>query len=124
MKKTFTEYMFMMTILIIILDYLISYLLGEEQFYGVNKTVGWAYDISNQIFYIAILFSFSKILFFIGYLIVFLLRRKTNFTMSIAHISLILLTILSIYLQNFFTSTIFCLLSMVLFSINIYRSHR
>lgn len=122
LKKIFTKHLFFLLILLFGFGFILAYLFGDEQSYGINKTVGWAYDISNQIFYTALIFTFSQILFIIGYLILFLLRLKTNYYLSIAHFEIIILTLL--FYENFIVNTVFCLVSIILFLINVFKSHK
>jgi hypothetical protein len=122
LKKIFTKHLFFLLILLFGFGFILAYLFGDEQSYRINKTVGWAYDISNQIFYTALIFTFSQILFIIGYLILFLLRLKTNYYLSIAHFEIIILTLL--FYENFIVNTVFCLVSIILFLINVFKSHK
>jgi hypothetical protein len=122
LRKIFTKYLVFLLISLFGLGFILAYLFGDEQSYGVNKTVGWAYDISNQVFYTALIFTFSQILFIIGYLIVFLLRRKTNYYLSITHFEIIILTLL--FYENFKVNTVFCLVSIILFFMNVFKSHK
>lgn len=92
--------------------------------YGVNKTVGWAYDISNEMFFNAMILSFSQLLFLIGYLIVMLLGRKTNFYLSLTNFGLSLISIIALLLQCFTLSTISCLFAIPLFFVIILKSQK
>jgi hypothetical protein len=122
LRKIFTNYFFFLLVFLFGFGFILAYLFGDEQFYGINKTVGWAYDITNQVFYTALIFTFSQILFIIGYLILFLLRRKTNYYLSIAHFEIIILTLL--FYENFTVNTIFSALSITLFFANVFKSDK
>ncbi len=122
LKKIFTKYLFFLLILLFGFGFILAYLFEYEQSYGINKTVGWAYDISNQIFFTSLIFTLSQILFIIGYLIIFLIRRKTNYYLSIAHFEIIILTL--VFLENFIVNAIFSLLSIALFFTNVFKSHK
>jgi hypothetical protein len=122
LRRIFTNYLFFLLIFLFGFGFILAYLFGDEQSYGINKTVGWAYDISNQVFYTALIFTFSQILFIIGYLIIFLLRRKTDYYLSIAHFEIIILTL--IFSENFIVNMIFSVLSMSLFFTNLFKSHK
>lgn len=124
LKKIFTNYLCFLLIFLFGFGFILGYLFGNEQSYGINKTVGWAYDISNQVFYTALIFTFSQILFIIGYLIIFLLRRKTNYYFSITHFEIIILTLALMHFENFMVNMLFCGLSLILFFINIFKSHK
>lgn len=123
MKKVFTNYMFLLLISFFLLGFLLAYLFGDEQYFAVNKTVGWAYNISNE----ALLNSFlaiSQIIFIFGYLIIFLLKRKTNYYISLAHFEIILLAFYSISFKNFIVSVVLGAISIILFLINIFKSQK
>lgn len=115
--------MFLLLILLFALGFLLAYLFSDEQFYTINKTVGWAYNFSKEIILTAFI-TYSQICFIIGYFILYLLKRKTNYYISIAHFEIILLTLYSITFQNFTVTVVFCLLSVVLFFVNIFKSHQ
>lgn len=76
-------------LLLIILLLMISTYFGGIGNIGINKTVGWDWDISNWLF-------FSKIglwlIFIIGYGILTLLKYWTNKNLSKLHLVLITLT--------------------------------
>lgn len=59
---------------------------SEIENYGINKTVGWAYDISGFTMYYVKYIVFS---FFIGYLLLAIFKAKTNYHLSIIHFILI-----------------------------------
>ena len=122
LRKIFTKYLCFLLIFLFGFGFILAYLFGDEQSYGINKTVGWAHDISNQVFYTALIFTFSQILFIIGYLIIFLLRRKTNYYLSLTHFEIIILTL--IFHENFIVNMIFCVFSIILFFTNIFKSHK
>ena len=123
MKKVFTNYMFLLLISFFLLGFLLAYLFGDEQSFAVNKTVGWAYNISNEALLNAFL-AISQIIFIFGYLIIFLLKRKTNYYISLAHFEIILLAFYSISFKNFIVSVILGAISIILFFINIYKSQK
>lgn len=123
MKKVFTNYMFLLLISFFLLGFLLAYLFGDEQSFAVNKTVGWAYNISNEALLNAIL-AISQIIFIFGYLIIFLLKRKTNYYISLAHFEIILLAFYSISFKNFIVSVILGAISIILFLINIFKSQK
>jgi hypothetical protein len=122
LRKIFTKYLFFILISLFGFGFILAYLFGDEQSYGINKTVGWAYDITNKVFYTALIFTFSQILFLTGYLITFLLRRKTNYYLSIAHFEIIILTL--IFYENFIFNMLFCVVSIVIFFINVFKSYK
>lgn len=123
MRKLFTRYMFLLLISLFLLGYLLAYLFGDEQFYSMNKTVGWAFTVSNEIL-LNVFLAISQILFIFGYLIIFLLKRKTNYYISLAHFELIILAFYSISFDNFNVSLILGTLSIILFLINIFKSQK
>jgi hypothetical protein len=120
MRIIFIKYMFF----ILTLLFLLNAVFQNENSFGLNKTVSWAYDISNPVFFSVIIYALSQSLFFIGYLLILILRRKTNFYISIAHSGMIILTYLSIYFENYSTTTACCFISIILFFINIFKTHK
>jgi hypothetical protein len=119
MKKVFTKYMYLVVVIVYGLNFIFARNSG-----GINKTVGWAYDISNQIFYNTILLFFSQCLFFVGYLIIAILRRYTNFNMSIIHFAFIVASIGFFNFECFIFSTIICLLSIITFLKNTFNTYK
>lgn len=123
MKKLFTNYMFLLLISLFLLGFLLAYLFADEQSFAVNKTVGWAYSISNEALLNAFL-TISQIVFIIGYSVIFFFKRKTNYYISIAHFEVIILAFYSISFKNFSLSIIIGLISIILFFINIFKSQK
>jgi hypothetical protein len=123
MKKVFTKYLFLLLISLFALGFILANLFGEVQYYGINKTVGWAYSIQDESL-IALIFGLSQIIYIIGYFILFLLGRKTNYYLSIAHFELIIVTLAITTYGNVMITTIFCFLSIILFFVNIFKSHK
>lgn len=74
------------SILAIILFTAISYT-GAVGTWGVNKTVGWAWEFADIASLLSIL---SIILFVIGYVILWILRMRLNKIVSIIQLSLLL----------------------------------
>jgi hypothetical protein len=124
LRKIFTKYLVFLLISLFGLGFILAYLFGDEQPYTVSKTVGWAYDISDQAIFAAFIFAFSQILFIIGYFLIFVSRRKTNYYFSIAHFEIIILTLALMSFENFMVNMIFLGLSIVLFLINVCKSHK
>lgn len=123
MRKIFTNYLFLLLITLFAFGFLLGNLFGEIQTVGVNKTVGWAYSLDRKFFF-SLLFFISQIVFIIGYFIVFILKRKTQYYLSLIHFELILLTLVLMSFENFNLTVIACILSIILFFINIYKSYR
>lgn len=92
--------MFLLLILLFTFGYVLGYFFGNVETYGVSKTVGWAYNISNNVVLTSIIFFCSKILFILTYFILFLLKRKTNYYVSLAHFELIILTLYLMSSEN------------------------
>ena len=123
MKKVFTNYLFLLLLSLFALGFSLGFLFGAEQSYGINKTVGWAYSIQNEAL-LALIFYLSQITFIIGYFILFLLNRKTNYYLSIAHFELIIVTLALATFENLIVTAVFCSVSIILFFINIFKSHQ
>jgi len=123
LKKVFTNYLFLLLLSLFALGFSLGFLFGAEQSYGINKTVGWAYSIQNEAL-LALIFYLSQIIFIIGYSILFLLNRKTNYYLSIAHFELIIVTLALVTFENLIVTAVFCSVSIILFFINIFKSHQ
>ena len=84
--------------------------------YGVNKTVGWAWDLTNlQVLAFPLYF-----VYWLGYGAISLMKIKTNYRISIVHFITILLSF--VYLDNLIIQNIIALIiviSFVLFIANI-----
>lgn len=124
LRKIFTKYLVFLLISLFGLGFILAYLFGDEQLYSVNKTVGWAYDISHQVIFTVFIFAFSQILFIMGYLIIFLLQRKTGYYLSITHFEIIIVNLALMHYENFMLNMFFCGLSIILFFINVFKSHK
>ena len=91
-KKLFETKMYL--IILLCLPLLIRF--TEIENYGINKTVGWAYDISGFTMYFVKYIVFA---FFIGYLFLAIIKAKTNFILSIIHF--ILIAFCCLFFDNF-----------------------
>jgi len=69
---------------------------SEIENYGINKTVGWAYDISGFTMYYVKYIVFA---FFIGYLFLAIIKAKTNYILSVIHF--ILIAFCCLFYDNF-----------------------
>lgn len=123
MRQIFTKYIFLLLISLFGFGYILGFLFGNVSSIGINKTVGWAYSISNEALN-ALVFSLSQCLFIVGYFIVFLLKRKTNYYLSLAHFELIILILILMSLENFAVALMGSIASLLLFFINIVKSHK
>jgi cytochrome c oxidase subunit IV len=52
---------------------------SKSDSYGINKTVGWAYDLSGFSFFV----MYFLIAFFIGFCLIAIIRAKTNLILSV-----------------------------------------
>ncbi len=123
-SKIFTKYLSFLLIPLFGLCFILNYLFGNEQSFGINKTVGWAYDFSNQVFYNAILLPISLKLFVIGYFVIFIIRRKTNLYLSIFHFGVIIISIISSIIGYYSVGNTLCLLSLFIFFFNIIKTYK
>ena len=123
-KDIFRKHMFSLVLILILLTTLGNNIIGDSNTYGVNKTVGWAYDISNLRFWVATIFPLSKGLYLLGYFVIFILSRKTVFLYSIIHFILIIASVIFASLEFLSTSLILCFISIILFGFNIFKSYR
>ncbi|WP_425077868.1 hypothetical protein [Psychroserpens sp. S379A] len=79
--------MFLLTVLLFVF---IGYFGGISNV-GINKTVGWAWDITSWLYFIRVYFI---PIFIIGYGILALMKYSTHRNLSIFHLILITLTLI------------------------------
>ncbi|AWI26836.1 hypothetical protein HYN49_13525 [Flavobacterium pallidum] len=84
---------------------------------GINRTVNWAWDLTNAGFALTYLTCF---IFLIGYGILAILKHSTQKYLSILHSAIILLSFLIDDFYNFQIIAPLALLSFIIFIINIY----
>ena len=118
-RRLFTKNLFLVLLSPILL-LLIYFLFNQNKVetWGVNKTVGWAWDITDFIFIYFPLY----LLFLISYGILSAFKIKTHLTISIIHILLIMTPILTFnnYNYNYIHVTFYSIvLSVVFFITNI-----
>lgn len=99
----FIKFIFLLLISYFVIGTIIINITGET---GINKTVGWAWDLTSFII------PFSLIYFSI-YSALFLMKIKTNLLFSILSILLLLFSVL---FQNYIT--VFFLISFLIFLSN------
>ncbi|KGO79298.1 hypothetical protein Q762_14480 [Flavobacterium cauense R2A-7] len=109
----FQKRMFLLVLLIYI--FFIFFIMPKD--YGINKTVGWAWDFYE--FYSPLIFISLFYLFFIFYSIIALCKWKTNKTISIVHFITILISIYFFEFYSFGFLQLCNFLSILLFLINI-----
>ena len=112
--------MFLVTLFLTIVTRFFSY--QAVGAWNLNKTIGWGYDITNFIWYNI---QIPILIFFIGYLLVYILRRNTNVYLSGIHIFLILF---NVFLPRLISIDIivylFYYLSMGVFFLNLLKSRK
>tara|TARA_R110000868_G_scaffold411745_1_gene708516 strand:- start:8534 stop:8932 length:399 start_codon:yes stop_codon:yes gene_type:complete len=111
---------------ILILTFFIGNYFSGLEVRGVNKTVGWTFDQSNQWIINGFIVFGSWLIFLIGYGIVALMRKKTDLNLSIAHLSIFLLTLIIGIVSELFGIgvLIISLISIIVFGLNIYRTFK
>lgn len=113
-NETFKRKSLLLVLIAIIL--IISVTQIEVGVWGMNKTVGWAWDISN-LFWSTLGFAFIIIPAF--YLILFFFKIKINKSLSIVQLSLLLLTLLSFTGMDSRLTFLLTILSLVVFITNL-----
>ena len=108
-----------MVIILFLIFILINLFTKNYKHYGINKTVGWAFDIT-EFSPLVFLFSFYSFVFVYGTLA--LSKKETNLTISIAHV--IIISISTILLENSNTGflMIFNCISIIVFLLNMFKS--
>lgn len=116
-SSLFTKNLFLILLSPILL--LIIYFLFNQntvETWGMNKTVGWAWDIIDLIFIYFPLY----VLFLISYGILFAFKIKTHLTISRIHILLIAIPIFTFSNYNYIYVTFYSIvLSIIFFIANI-----
>ncbi len=119
--KKFLRAPLFLTILTLVLVIIYYYFFAVLN-YGINKTVGWYWDITN----INEIVKWFWSLFPLGYGLLVYLRRNTHATLSFLQMTGILFQILSVSLFRFPQEYIFSIhcISVVIFFLNIHWSLR
>ncbi len=120
MTKLFDDLFQKRMFLLILLIYIFFSLFTGQKEFGINKTVGWAFDFYETMS--PLIFIFLFFLFFILYSIIAICKWRTNKTLSMIHIVTILISIyfFEIYRIGFLQ---FCnFLSILIFLTNIISS--
>ena len=117
LNKIFKTKMFFVVLILFILH---NFILDPT---GFNRTINWGlFDKIN--YYIKIYFPFILIFYFIGYGILYILKKETNKYLSIAHTFFIIITLLIIKSQTKDIITYFSLIGFIIYIINIARSKK
>lgn len=87
-KVLFKKRMFWLILLVIGSFYIIGNFI-ETQTYSVNKTVGWAFDVTNIFLINTFLLPISQIVSLIGYGVLALFRKETSLKLSVFHFCLL-----------------------------------
>lgn len=117
MENLFTTKLFLvlLTPIIVVVGLVFLGIIAIET-WGINKTVGWAWDFTN---FNLVQFPLY-ILFLLSYGTLSILRIRTQFTISIIHVLLIALSLLTFSYQNYSYLTLcFSILSSLFFITNI-----
>lgn len=120
LKIIFTKYLF----LVFVIFFALSLKFGETNTYGVSKSVGCAYNIHDIRLLNVIVYPLSEFLFMFGYLIVMIFQRKTNFYLSVSHFALVVLSFIITSQEYYTIGFICCLVSVILFFINLVKSYK
>ena len=99
--------------------YILMNLLTHSKHIGINKTVGWAFELN---YFSLLIFSFSFFVFLLGYGILALTKKETNMIFSIVHVIIICLSIILLEKAQLDFLMIFNCLSIVVFLINMFKS--
>lgn len=112
--------------LIFIMTFFIAGSFNGIETSGVNKTVGWTFDQSNQLIINGYIIFGSWLVFVFGYTIVALTKRKTNLIISIAHYILFVLTFIIGIISNFSRNEVLLItiISIFMFASNMYNTFK
>lgn len=121
-KWIFEKGMFWVLVLVFfIMNYFTSF-----EVRGVNKTVGWTFDRSNQWVINGFLVFGSWLVFIIGYGVITLLRKKTNLNLSIAHSITFVMTLIAGTLRDLYSIEVQVVnsISIFVFILNVYSTFK
>lgn len=108
-----------MVIIIFLIFILINLFANRYKHYGINKTVGWAWDI-NMINISPLIFLLLFYVFLLTYGIIALSKRKTNFKLSILHTAIILTSAILMEINEIEILMVLNILSLTVFSTNLF----
>lgn len=121
-KWIFEKGMFWVLVLVFfIMNYFTSF-----EVRGVNKTVGWTFDRSNQWVINGFLVFGSWLVFILGYGVIMLLRKKTNLNLSIAHSITFVMTLIAGTLRDLYSIEVLVVnsISIFVFILNVYSTFK
>lgn len=121
-KWIFEKGMFWVLVLVFfIMNYFTSF-----EVRGINKTVGWAFDRSNQWVINGFLVFVSWLVFITGYGVITLLRKKTNLNLSIAHSITFVMTLIAGTLTDLYSIEVLVVnsISIFVFILNVYSTFK
>ncbi|RXR18869.1 hypothetical protein [Flavobacterium stagni] len=115
------QYLFQKRIVIVLLLILVFINLFNENYihFGINKTVGWAFDITD---FSPIIFLITFYSFILIYGILALSKKETNMKISIGHVIVVSISAILLENRNAGLLTILNCLSVILFVMNIFKS--
>ena len=121
-KWIFEKGMFWVLVLVF---FIINYFTSFEV-RGVNKTVGWTFDRSNQWVINGFLVFVSWLVFITGYGVITLLRKKTNLNLSIAHSITFVMTLIAGTLRDLYGIEVLVVnsISIFVFILNVYSTFK
>lgn len=121
-KKLFTHKMFLLLLFPILFLAIAVFVIvntADMETWGMNKTVGWTWDIANSNFIQFFLYP----VYLFGYGLLFLFKVRTNYRLSLLHFGLIIISAV-IFSYSSLSFVTFCLtfLSFLVFITNIVYS--
>ncbi len=108
-----------MVIILFLIFILINLFANRYKHFGINKTVGWAWDI-NIINLSPLFFLIFFYVFLLTYGIIALSKRKTNLKLSILHTAIILTSAILMEINKIEILMVFNILSFTIFSANLF----
>lgn len=115
-KLLFTKRMFLVTLIIIVI-----YFINLPS--GINRTISWNW-IDKLVFFIKLYFIFILTLYFVSYSLIALLKRNTSINISILHSLILLISVLIIHSNMDEILLLINIVSLIVFSINVFYSFK
>lgn len=120
MKVVLEERMHLISIALFLLQIIVENFFIQD--YSSNRTLGWGWDITVFIWWLG---TYSLSIFIIGYLVLHLLKRRTNAYISALHVGFWLFNISLFIFMDFSWLRVYLLAGMlVAFLVNVVLSKR
>ncbi|PJJ08472.1 hypothetical protein CLU83_1745 [Flavobacterium sp. 1] len=112
-----------MVLILFLIFILINLFSNRCKHFGINKTVGWAWDI-NMVYLSPLIFLIFFYVFLLAYGIIAFSKRKTNLKLSILHTAIILASAVLMEINEIEILMVCNILSFTVFSANLFGTFK